>query len=85
MNRESKPLERLNRPADINAERSTSRERLAVLLEQMADRVRMDGGDRRYYNHALDQNFVTINPAGLPVNQEPNAEVTTIRITWKKL
>lgn len=85
MTRESKPLERLNRPADTDTERSMSREQLAILLEQMADRVRMDGDVRRYYAHTLDQNLVTINPAGLPVNQEPNAEVTTIRITWKKL
>lgn len=75
----------LNRPPDRNAERSMAREALAQALERMAARVRADDGDKRFYAWSTETQSLDLpSPGHEPLKDPPNAQVTAIRITWRK-
>jgi hypothetical protein len=75
----------LNRSPDRDPARSTAREQLAQALERMAARVRADNGEKRFYAWATEtENLDLPSPGHNPREDPPNAQVTAIRITWKK-
>lgn len=75
----------LNRQPDSDPARSEEREQLAVALEKLADRVRADDEDRRFFAWDVDHLFTTVE-TGTPRSplETANTEVTTIRVTWRR-
>jgi hypothetical protein len=75
----------LNRPPDNDPARSTAREQLAQYLERLAAQVRADEGEKRFYAWSTRQHNLDLpSPGHEPLNDPPNAKVTTVHITWKK-
>lgn len=73
----------LNRPPDRDPARSTSREQLAVTLERLAQRVRADDGPERFAAWTYSSDRLILSDSG-PAPTETNAELTVVRITWRK-
>lgn len=75
----------LNRPPDRDPARSTAREQLAQHLERLAAQVRADEGEKRFFAWSAETQTLDVpSPGHHPLQDAPNAMVTTVRITWKR-